>query len=162
MTKPCGTSAPKIWTSLILALTLAKTWTGKLGLGQRRPLRRFLLWQAARGKYRAIGDALYSGHKEGTFATRRVHTSGPAFVVGVARRFWRRRQKLVAAANLAGVELTLQGGADDKSSAYRWKPTHPDDHNFSVVAFWSSRHNKPMFMIFYALAFGSNVRALIA
>ena len=58
----------------------------------------------------------------------------------------------VARAN--GFEHSLQGGTDDEQGAYRWKPVHPDDLRFSIIAFWHPELNRVAYFKLYGLAFG--------
>ena len=97
----------------------------KYGRGRRRPMRRFVIYQFHNAKWRAIDDGHHSGHNDASPCQRRVHTVRVELPVAAARAFWEHRVRLQARASQLGLPLHLEGGVDDESSAYRWKPVAP-------------------------------------
>ena len=61
---------------------------------------------------------------------------------------------LEAAARRLGVRLTMQGGTDDESSAYRWKTVSVAGRKFTVVAYWCKFAGGVRFIILKGNPFG--------
>ena len=127
----------------------------KFGPSKWHAMRRFVLLQEHNPKWRAIDDGLRSGHNSAHSTSARVHTTEPAWVAGVTRRFHGHAAALTeTAAQMKLDKVEMCGGCDDEQSAYRWKPVRPEDHRFSIVEYYDKTTQSPRYIIMYGLAFG--------
>ena len=93
----------------------------KYGKGRWRPLPRFVIHQ--RAKWRAIDDGRASRANSGAGFTAQVHTATVDGVVANVRTFYRR--VLQRFGTELPDDLAMEGGVDDETAAFRFRPTPP-------------------------------------
>ena len=98
--------------------------------GSWRPLPRFVLHQGA--KWRAIDDGRASRANSGAGFTAQVHTATVDGIVANVRTFYRR--VLQHFGTELPDDLAMEGGVDDETAAFRYRPTRDDDAPFLIVA----------------------------
>ncbi|CAE8621888.1 unnamed protein product [Polarella glacialis] len=123
----------------------------KYGKGNWRPLPRFVIWQEHSMKYRAIDNGRSAGHNSASSTKTRVHTAGHDLVVAVSHAVWLLRDQI---AENFGHNVNLEGGIDDESAAYRWKPGADCDANVLIIAFWHPGTSSLRYMELFGHPFG--------
>ena len=125
----------------------------KYGVGQWRPIHRFVVHQAD-GKVRVIDDGRRGGQNAASRMVETIRCISVDFVPTLCAAF----ERLVAWPYQANgwsddwLETTM--GTDDLPDAFRGVPLHPEDQRATVVSVWSPTSQAWEFVEMFGCPFG--------